>query len=254
MNMTSEFEISPHAELRILERTNLSGGQILQRINENSCYWLDDNKNLNRKYAIIYFASEKLYIIAVIAINDKVVVTLLNVEQFERDYGIIPYVYLSLARQLALQKLEPISSTNKKQKIKKEIGLYLVVSTTEQGRTIYREIGFLSENNADFLKTISNHKHLQIKDLNEFIKSTLFDDFLFSSFELHNEIINRINRVLITIEKKGTYIEVLRSSLVDITLQIYEKLNGVEPTPLLSRSKQSKQKWKNILIDKKINT
>jgi hypothetical protein len=101
------FYLSRHAHLRVLERTRLSGCQIIERLNMRACAWLRRRTSSDCYYALAYCAATDVFVIAVIAPNKRVLKTILTREQWEINCGPIPAVHLLLAKLASAQSLDP---------------------------------------------------------------------------------------------------------------------------------------------------
>lgn len=101
------FELSPHAELRVLERTGISGGQLLDRLSSGACFWLDRRGGAGERYALVYCATHEVHVVAVAALGPPAwLKTVLTLQQWEASYGRVAPICLALARQAVLQHAE----------------------------------------------------------------------------------------------------------------------------------------------------
>lgn len=111
------YVLSTHAELRVLERTNLSGGQLLQRLNTRACVWLPRRGVDGEWYALVHCLGSQTYVVCVIADVQPVLKTVLTLEMWENDCGVLPFIWLALARTALVQSIaatvEPASGTTR---------------------------------------------------------------------------------------------------------------------------------------------
>lgn len=99
------YKISNHAAVRILERTSLSIGQLLDRLSANGVAWLPAKLPEGHRHALIYCARSERFLVAVIHEADRVVKTIVTLEQWENMYRKVANVWMSLAIHAAAQGL-----------------------------------------------------------------------------------------------------------------------------------------------------
>lgn len=99
------YVLSTHAELRVLERTNLSGGQLLHRLNTRACVWLPRRGAEGEWYALVHCMGSQTYVVCVIAGALPVLKTVLTLQMWENDYGTLPFIWLALARIALVQSI-----------------------------------------------------------------------------------------------------------------------------------------------------
>lgn len=102
------FGMSTHAHLRVLERTELSGAQLLERVNRRACAWLPRRSDWDTYFALVYCALSDIFVVAVIAPDTYVLKTVLTQHQWQTTYGIIAPVQFSLAQLAAAQSTVPV--------------------------------------------------------------------------------------------------------------------------------------------------
>lgn len=107
MHPVAPYTFSKHAVVRVLERTHLSVGQLLDRLNNNSIAWLPAKMPEGHRHALVYCASSGSFIVAVLAEADRVVKTVVTLEQWENMYRKVANIWLTLAVHAAAQGLQP---------------------------------------------------------------------------------------------------------------------------------------------------
>jgi len=99
------YKISKHAIGRVLERTSLSIGQLLDRLNSNGIAWLPAKLPEGHRHALVYCATSERFVVAVIKEADRVVKTIVTLEQWENMYRKVANVWLTLAIHAAAHGL-----------------------------------------------------------------------------------------------------------------------------------------------------
>jgi len=105
------YTFSKHAVVRVLERTHLSVGQLLDRLNSNSIAWLPAKMPAGHRHALVYCASSGSFIVAILVEADRVVKTVVTLEQWENMYRKVANIWLTLAMHAAVQGLRTDPAT-----------------------------------------------------------------------------------------------------------------------------------------------
>jgi hypothetical protein len=100
------YTFSKHAVVRVLERTHLSLGQLLDRLNNNGIAWLPAKMPEGHRHALVYCASSGTFIVAILVEADRVVKTVVTLEQWENMYRKVANIWLTLAMHAAAQGLQ----------------------------------------------------------------------------------------------------------------------------------------------------
>ena len=99
----SEVGISNHAAERIAQRSGLGPSTVQSMLDNGQFFWACEPLDDKPRYAVLYDACSSTYLVAVLGMGSRRVVTLLTLDQFEERAGPVAPVRLSLAR-LALVK------------------------------------------------------------------------------------------------------------------------------------------------------
>jgi hypothetical protein len=106
MHPVEPYTFSKHAVVRVLERTHLSVGQLLDRLNRNSIAWLPAKMPEGHRHALVYCASSGSFVVAILVEADRVVKTVVTLEQWENMYRPVANIWLTLAMHAAAQGLQ----------------------------------------------------------------------------------------------------------------------------------------------------
>jgi len=107
MTRASTYKLSTHAVSRALERTSLSPGSLIDRIVSNACVWLPARLPEHHRHALVYCARTDSFVVAIVHQTDRVLKTVVTLEQWEGTYWKVADIWLALAQHAAAQYLLP---------------------------------------------------------------------------------------------------------------------------------------------------
>ena len=105
MTRASSYQLSTHAVSRALERTSLSPGSLIDRIDGNAVAWLPARLPENHGHALVYCGLTDSFVVAILQKTDRVLKTVVTLEQWECMYWKVADIWLALAQHAAAHRL-----------------------------------------------------------------------------------------------------------------------------------------------------
>jgi hypothetical protein len=112
MRHSETYQLSKHALLRVLERTNLSPGQLLDRLAAGAVAWLPASMPAGHRHALVYCATSQSFVVAIILEAERLVKTVVELAQWENMYRTVTDIWRSLAIHAAAQEALRASSNS----------------------------------------------------------------------------------------------------------------------------------------------
>lgn len=112
MRQLETYQLSKHALLRVLERTNLAPGQLLDRLAAGAVAWLPASLPAGHRHALVYCATSQSFVVAIILDDGLLVKTVVALEQWENMYRPVTDIWRALAIHAAAQEALRLSCAN----------------------------------------------------------------------------------------------------------------------------------------------